>query len=66
MINRISPHKAIKAINRTVALTLDFTKPHSFWIGQDFATYRKTLLDTLPCYHFLAKKLLVMLVFPDY
>jgi hypothetical protein len=66
MINKISPHEAIKVKNRTVALTLDFTKPHSFWIGQDFATYRKPLLDTLPCYHFLAKKLLVVPVFPDY
>jgi hypothetical protein len=66
MINKISPHEAIKTGNRTVALTLDFTKPHFFWDGQDFATYRKTLLETLPWYHFIAKKLLIVLVFPHY
>jgi hypothetical protein len=66
MINRVSPHEAIKAGIRTVILNLDFTKPHSFWVGQDFATYRKTLLETLPWYHFIAKKLLITLVFPDY
>jgi hypothetical protein len=30
MINKISPHEAIKTSNHTVALTLNFTKPHFF------------------------------------
>jgi hypothetical protein len=66
MISKIPPHEAIKASNYTVSLTLDFTKPASFWVGVEFVTYRQTLLSALPLYHFLFKRLHIKLNFPSY
>jgi hypothetical protein len=43
-------HPTLKITGTTLHLTLDFTIPSTFWTGEEFITYRVSLLDILPLY----------------